>query len=702
METDNTPSRPVQAPVAARHPHAVESPNGTRIDDYYWLRDDERSDPQVLEHLARENAYADAVLRPLAALEQELYEELTGRLAPDDDSVPVRYRGYWYFTRYTPGHEYPQYWRRADREGADGELLLDVNVLAAGHDYFQVGDWSVSPDGTRLAYTRDTVGRRQYELRVLDLASHEELPDRVVNIESEILWAADSRTLLYIEKDPETLLSVRVHAHTLGARGPDRLLYEEADHSYFLGLDASRSEEMLFIACSSTEQTQWHYAGADDPALAFRPVLPRDTGHEYEVEHLEGDFVLRTNRAAPNFRIVRVPQADVTDPSAWRDIVAHREDVFLEGFEVARQHLAVEERANGLARVRIHRWSDGGVLAQDVLVEGEEAASAVTLVATPDIDSPDIRTLATGLATPATTYDYGLADGARHWRKTERVGGGFDAQRYTTRHVVARADDGARIPVSIAWRRDTPLDGSAPVYQYGYGAYGYSLDPGFRPSWVSLMDRGFVVAIAHVRGGQELGRRWYDEGRLLAKRNSFTDFVAVTRMLVDERYGAADRICAQGGSAGGLLMGAVANLAPRRYRAIVAHVPFVDVVTTMLDESIPLTTNEFDQWGDPRDERYYRAMLDYSPYDNVRAQEYPAMLVFTGLWDSQVQYFEPAKWVARLRACKTDTHPLLFCVDLQSGHGGKSGRFERYREVAREYAFLLWQLGKAGAPQAQG
>jgi len=687
---------PAAAPRARRAPHPVVSPNGTRIDEYYWLRDDTRESPDVLAHLRQENAYADAVLAPLASLEQRLYDELVGRLAPEDATVPVLYRGWWYWTRFDAGREYRLHVRRADQPGAPEEVLLDGNALATGLEYFQIGDWSVSPDGRTLAYTQDTVGRRQYELRVRDLLGNRLLDERVPNVEPQIVWADDGSTLLYIEKDPETLLSVRVRAHRIGsAPEQDRLVYEEADHSYYLGISRSRSERFLFITCASTEQTEWLQAPAGDPALAFRPVLPRSDGHEYDVEHLDGDFIIRTNRGAPNFRIMRVPVSDSTDVAAWREVVPHRADVLVEHFEVSTRRLALAERSGGLSRIRLHDWTHGTALAGDFLVPVDEPGATLALIGTPDIDSPLLRYAQSSLATPDTIYDLELDTGKRHWRKTDAVLGGFDARNYTARLVFATAADGARIPVSVAMRRDTPLDGSAPLYQYGYGAYGYSMDPDFRSSWVSLMDRGFVVAIAHVRGGQEMGRSWYDGGRLLNKRNSFTDFVAVTDALVRDGTCAAGRVVAQGGSAGGLLVAAVANLAPERYRAIVAHVPFVDVVTTMLDESIPLTTNEYDQWGDPRQRASYAYMLSYSPYDNVRAQDYPATLVFTGLWDSQVQYFEPAKWVARLRALRTDTRPLLLCVDMNAGHGGRSGRFQRYRETAREYAFLLWQLGLA-------
>ncbi len=683
-------------PVAAVHPHEVRSPHGTRIDEYYWLRDDSRSSPQVLDHLARENAYADAMLAPHAALEQSLFAELTGRLAPDDMSVPVLDRGYWYYARYAKGSEHPVHARRRARLDAPEEILLDANELARGLEFFEIGDYAVSPDGRLLAYTRDDRGRRQYELRVKDLASGALLADRVGNIEAELVWTADSSSVLYVEKDPATLLSRRVRVHALGAAGgADRLLYEETDESFYVSIGRSRSERFAWVACSSTQQSEWHYADLADPALRLTCVLARTPDHEYDVEHLGTDFIVRTNWLAPNFRIMRAPIASSADRRTWCDVVPHREDTLVERFEVCATHLALNERREALRRIRVRPWTGGSDGSHDRLLDAPEAAYAMGLVPTPGIESTALRFTYSSMTTPLETWNYELASGARTLLKRESVLGGFDSANYCTDRRLAIGSDGARIPVSIAWRRDTPLDGSAPVYQYGYGAYGHCIEPVFRPSWVSLLDRGFVVAIAHVRGGEDLGRSWYDGGRLLNKRNSITDFIAVSDMLATQKLGDPQRICAQGGSAGGLLVGAVANMAPERYRAIVAYVPFVDVVTTMLDESLPLTTNEYDQWGDPRQRRGYDYMLSYSPYDNVRAAAYPAMLVFTGLWDSQVQYFEPAKWVARLRMRKTDGRPLLLCTDMEAGHGGKSGRFEHYRDTAREFAFLLWQVGKA-------
>jgi oligopeptidase B len=677
-------------PLAAKRPFDVLSPNGAREDDYYWLRDDTRKSPDVLAYLNSENAYRDALMAPANGLQHTLYDEIVGRLKPDDSTVPVFDHGYWYYTRFEPGRDYSVYARRKASMTAPEQVLLNGNAMAQGQPYFQIGATAPSPNGRLLAYTEDDVGRRQYTLRIKDLSTGTTLSDAVTDVSPEFVWAADNRTLLYVAKDPVTLLSVRVHKHRLGAdAATDPLVYEEKDHSYYMSVGKSRSEKFLFIALRNTQQSEWWYADAADPELRFKTVIPREANHEYQVDHLGSDFIIRTNWQAPNFRIVRTPIAISMNKTSWRDVVPHRADAYVQEFQVAAGYLAVNERSGGLLKLRIKKWGD----TDDRLIGADEPAYSMTLQETPNIDSPELRYVYSSLSTPRTTIDYDMGSGRKEIKKVDAVLGGFDAANYRTEFLQAPARDGKRIPVSLAYRIGTRLDGSAPLYQYAYGSYGVSTDPAFRSNWVSLLDRGFVVAIAHVRGGQELGRQWYEDGRLLHKKNTFTDFIDVTRYLVQQRYAAKDKVIAEGGSAGGLLMGAVANMAPEDYRAIIAYVPFVDVVTTMLDESIPLTTNEFDQWGNPQQKVFFDYMLSYSPYDNVRAQAYPAMLVFTGLWDSQVQYYEPAKWVAKLRALKTDTHPLVFSVNMAGGHGGASGRFQRYHDTAREYAFVLDQLG---------
>ena len=684
-------------PVAAVEPRPVISPNGTRIDPYYWLRDDLRLDPKVLGYLNQENAYADAMMAPLAPLQSALYEEIVSRIPKDDVTVPFRELGYWYYTRFEAAREYPIYARRKDAPDAAEEILLDGNLMAEGHDYFEIGNWQVSPDNRLVAYAEDTVGRRQYTLRVKNLETGEILPDRMENVEGAIAWAGDSRTILYIEKDPETLLGFRVRRHALGAATTaDPLVWEQTDNTFYTDLTKSKSGRFIFIVTESTVSSEWWYAEADDPELKFKVVLPRERDHEYSVEHIDDRFVIRTNWQAPNFRIMEAPIAASTDRAQWREILPHRADAFVHDFEVFRDFLAVAERSGGLRKIRIKPWTSHG----EQLIAADEAAYTALFGVNRELETKLLRYTYSSMTTPTTTYDYDMHTGSRTQLKREPVPPPFDPQDYVTEHLRAPARDGALIPVSIVYRKGLKRDGTAPLYQYGYGSYGSSVDPTFSSSRLSLIDRGFVVALAHVRGGQELGRAWYDDGRLLHKQNTFTDFIDVTDYLVQERYAAADKVVAHGGSAGGLLMGAIANMAPEKYRVILAQVPFVDVVTTMLDESIPLTTGEYDEWGDPRQQAFYDYMLSYSPYDQVKEQAYPAMLVTTGLWDSQVQYFEPAKWVAKLRAMKTNDEPLLFRVNMEAGHSGKSGRFRRHHETAMQYAFALGEIDAATATAA--
>ena len=677
-------------PIAPARPHAIPSPNGTRVDEYYWLRDDSRADPQVLAHLAAENDYRQAKLAHLKPLEERLFAEIVGRIQQNDSTVPYRHRGHWYYRRFDAGEEYPVYVRKPGSLEAEEQVLLDLQQAARGYDFYDLAEFEVSPDNRLLAYTEDTVGRRQYTLRCKEIATGQLLADAVPNVEEGIAWAADNRTLLYVEKDPRTLLGLRVRKHVLGTDPrEDALVHEEQDESFYTSVTTTKDGRYLLILSMSTVTTEVRYARVDDPHLEFRVLLPRERGHEYSAEHLDGRWVIRTNWQAPNFRIMQAPVERAGDRACWQEFVAHREDAFIAGCDVFTEFLALEERSGGLRRVRILPWSGSG----GCYLESDEPAFRAALGTNEEIDSSLVRYSYTSLTTPLSTYDYDVRTGERRLLKREPVLGDFDPANYVTEYLRAPARDGEQVPVAIVYRRGLVRDGSAPLLQLGYGAYGISSDPVFASSLLSLLDRGFVYAIAQTRGGHELGRRWYDAGRLLNKRNTFTDFIDVTRHLVRERYVDARRVCARGGSAGGLLVGAVVNLAPQDYRAVVAHVPFVDIVTTMLDESIPLTTNEYDEWGNPNERAHYEYMLSYSPYDNVAAQDYPAMLVTTGLWDSQVQYFEPAKWVARLRRLKTDDRPLLLHVNLEAGHGGKSGRFRRYREIAEEYAFLLDQVG---------
>jgi len=676
-------------PIAAKKPHEVKAPHGAvRQDEYYWLRDDTRKNAEMLAYLNAENAYADAVLAPLKPLQEKIYGEITGRIKQDDASVPYRERGYWYYTRYEPGKDYAIYARRKGSMEAAEEVMLDGNTMAAGKGFFQIGDWAVSQDNKLLAYAEDTSGRRQYVVRVKNLETGEIYPDIISNVEPNLVWADDNRTLMYIDKDPVTLLSKRVKSHILGgAVDSDKLVYEEEDDSFYMGISRTRSDKYICIGVQSTVSSEQRCAPAAAPG-DFQVIAPRLRDFEYSADHLGDRWVIHTNWDAPNYRLMTMADGKLGDRNAWKELVPHASDVFIGDVELFDGFITIAERSNGLQRLRI-RHDDG----KSEFVQSDEPAYTMGLSVNAEANTDWLRYSYTSLTTPNSTYELNTRTGERKLLKQDPVLGGFDASQYETERLWATARDGTKIPVSLVYRNGFKKDGTAAMLQYAYGSYGSNTDPRFNLSAVSLLDRGMVYAIAHIRGGQEMGRVWYDNGKLLNKINTFTDFIDVTDFLVKAGYAAPDRVAAQGGSAGGLLMGAVVNMAPEKYHLIIAQVPFVDVVTTMLDESIPLTTNEFDEWGNPAEAKYYDYMLSYSPYDNVAAKDYPTLFVGTGLWDSQVQYFEPAKWVARLRERKTDANPLIFRVNMEAGHGGKSGRFQRYREQSEIYAFMLNTLG---------
>ena len=684
-----TPQLPSE-PQAEQRPFVVVSPQGDREDPWYWLRDDERKDPDVIAYLEAENAYYEAYESRYAGLVDTLFDEIVGRIKQDDSSVPVFDNGYWYYTRFEEGKQYPIHARRKGSMDAPEEVLLDGNAMAEGHAFFQIGSYEVSDDNRLLAWAEDTVGRRQYVLKVRDLASGEMLADGIERV-SSFTWAGDDRHLLYVENHPVTLLSYRVRRHELGGQGEDAVVYEETDTSFYTFVGRSRSRDYLGIYLRSTEATEVRILEADDPTGAFRVFMPREREHLYLPDHIGDRWIVRTNKDAPNFRLMSVPVGMESDFERWTDVVPHSEEVFIEDFLVFDTFMAIGERSGGLLRVRVRDW-DG---TENYLAADEDPSTTwLSNGGNPRLDTTVLRYAYTSMTTPTTIYDIDVASGERELLKRDPVLGDFDPANYQTERVWATARDGEKIPVSLVYRKGVKRDGTAPLYQYAYGSYGASMDPSFSSERLSLLDRGFVYAIAHIRGGQEMGRRWYDDGRLLNKMNTFTDFIDVTRYLVKEGYAAPDQVYAMGGSAGGLLMGAVANMAPELYAGMVAHVPFVDIVSTMLDESIPLTTNEFDEWGNPKLAPWYEYMLSYSPYDNVQAQDYPPLLVTTGLYDSQVQYWEPAKWVARLRATRTNSAPLIFRTTMEAGHGGRSGRFERLRERAQEYAFILDLAGQ--------
>jgi len=678
-------------PRAEQRPFTVTSPFGNREDPWYWLRDDKRTDKDMLAYLEAENAYTAAIMAPRRAAQEKLYNEIIGRLKQDDASVPQRKNGYWYYTRYETGKQYPIYARRKGSMDAAEQIIIDGNASSVGHAFYQVANYEVSPDGRWVAIAEDTVGRRQYDIRIKDMQSGQFLPATLTNAEASLAWGNDNATLFYIRKDPQTLLGNQVYRHQRGtSTETDRLVYTQEDESFYMGLGKSKSDRFIYIVSQSTVSSEYLYADANDPQFTFKVALPRERDHEYQLEDLGDRFIIRSNWKARNFRIVEAPIATVQDRASWRDVIAHREDAFIDSFEAFDGFLAVSERSGGLQKLRVRSW-DG---ARNFLMDAADTAYTMAIGNNTEQQSTLLRYVYTSPTTPSTTYDYDVRTGQRTLLKQEPVLGDFDSRNYVADFRFVPARDGARVPVTLLYRKGTRLDGTAPLYQYAYGSYGFSTDPTFRTTVLSLVDRGFVYAIAHIRGGQEMGRLWYDQGRLQNKMNSFNDFIDVTRHLVKDKVADPARVFAMGGSAGGLLMGGIANMAPELYKGIVSHVPFVDVVTTMLDESIPLTTNEFDEWGNPASNKAtYDYLLAYSPYDQVKAQRHPAMLVTSGLWDSQVQYWEPTKWVARLRTLKTDNNPLLLRTNMEAGHGGKSGRFERYQEVAEEYAFILWQAG---------
>ena len=691
-------------PDAGKRPHVVKAPFGAeRQDEYYWLRDDERKDPAMLAYLQAENAYADAVLAPTRPVQDRLYDEIVARIKQDDASVPFRERGYWYYSRFETGRDYPIHARRRDGAGIDAasilaaneagdfageEILLDVNALAAGKDYYSVGAYEVTPDNRMLAWADDDNGRRQYTIRFRDLATGEAYPETIAGVSPDLVWADDNKTLFYIENDPDTLLTVRVRKHVLGTDPKDDpVVYEEADDSFYMGIDRTRDDRYITIGVSSTVSDELRYAPAADPR-DFQLLAKRERDVEYGADHFDGRWVIRTNAdGATNFKIVTAADG-ATSRRDWKDWLPHRDDVLVEDFELFDGFTAVAERSGGLERVRLLK-PDGS----DDYIQADEPAYSMGLDVNAEPDTDWVRYGYTSMTTPATIYELNVATGERRLLKRQPVLGGYDPADYVTERLWATARDGTRIPVSIVYRKGFEKNGKAALLQYGYGSYGASMDPGFSITAVSLLDRGMAYAIAHIRGGEEMGRRWYDDGKLLNKKNTFTDFIDVTDFLVKEGYAAPDRVAAHGGSAGGLLMGAIANMAPEKYRVILSQVPFVDVVTTMLDPSIPLTTNEYDEWGNPEQKTFYDYILGYSPYDNLEAKAYPAMFVGTGLWDSQVQYWEPAKYVARLRDLNTSGEPVVFRTNMEAGHGGKSGRFRRYREQAEMYGFMLDRLG---------
>ena len=674
----------LKPPAAKIVPKELTIHGHTRVDNYYWLN--ERDNPEVVAYLEAENAYLQAVLKPTEAFQEKLYAEIVGRIKQTDLSVPYRSEGYHYYTRFEEGKDYPVYCRKkGSLEGAE-EVLLDVNAMAEGHGYYSVTGLEVSPDNMLLSYGVDTVSRRKYTIRFKDLATGETLPDEIPVTTGSAAWAADNRTVFYTRIDDTTLRSHKIFRHVLGTPvADDVLVHEETDETFACDVFGTKSKKFLFIVSGSTLSTEYRFIPADKPLAVFKVFQPRERDLEYDVEHYRDKFYIRTNLGARNFRLMTAA-LDRTGKADWVELVPHRDDVLLENFVIFKGALVLQERRNGLVRMRVMPW-DRKVPEHD-LDFGEETYAA-RIAMNPEFDTEWLRFGYTSLTTPQSTFDYNMVTREKKLLKQEEVLGGFDAANYHAERHYATARDGVKVPVSLVYRKGLERNGANPCLLYAYGSYGSSTDAGFSSARLSLLDRGVVYAIAHIRGGQEMGRAWYEDGKLLKKKNTFTDFIDCAEYLVAEKFTDPGRLFANGGSAGGLLMGAVVNMRPDLFKGVVAGVPFVDVITTMLDTSIPLTTGEFDEWGNPQAKEYYDYMLSYSPYDQVEAKAYPALLVTTGLHDSQVQYFEPAKWVAKLRVLKTDRNPLLLWTNMEGGHGGVSGRFRRLRQTAMEYAFML-------------
>ncbi len=676
---------PPTPPAAPKKPRELRNHGHTRIDPYYWLR--ERENREVIEHLEQENRYTAAMTIHTTKLRQQLFEEIRGRIKQTDSSVPYKLDGYVYYTRHENDQAYPIYCRRPGSMDGEEQIMLDVNRLAEGFEFYELTDFEVSFGQNLLAYAFDTEGRSISTIRFQDLDTGKILEDEIRHVTGNMAWANDNQSLFYTRQNPETLRACRLFKHLVGTDAQsDPLIFEETDETFAVSVSKSKSKRYLFLSSHQTLSSEYRYLEAETPDGQFRIFQTRQADHEYQVDHCGDDFLIRTNSRARNFRLMKTP-LEKTGRRHWQEVVPHQEDVLLADFEIFEDFLVLAERGNGLTRLRV-RPLDGR---PEHYLNFDEPAYAARIGTNPEFKTRLLRYVYSSLTTPRSTFDYDMSERKKTRLKEQEVLGGFDARNYSSERHYARAGDGAEIPISLVYRKSTRLDGSAPLLLYGYGSYGISVDAAFGPARLSLLDRGFVFAIAHVRGGQEKGRAWYEDGKLLHKKNTFTDFVDCAEYLVGQKHVDPDRLFAQGGSAGGLLIGAVMNLRPALFKAIVAQVPFVDVVTTMLDDAIPLTTSEYDEWGDPRDPRYYDYMLSYSPYDNVEATDYPGLLVMTGLHDSQVQFWEPAKWVARVRDLTTGTEPVLLKTNLDAGHGGASGRYRRYREIAFYYAFLIDQ-----------
>ena len=694
-----------QPPIAAVHPHAMTMHGHTRIDNYYWLN--ERENPEVIAYLEAENQYVDACLKHTEPLQEQLFKEITSRIKQDDNSVPIKIRDYYHYTRFEEGKEYPIYCRKKHTLEAPEEIILDGNQLAEGHAFFDIGEVSLSEDDRLLAYSVDTVSRRIYTVFVKDLVTGQLVGEPIENTSGNLVWASDNKTLFYGVKD-ETLRPCKIMRHRLGTDAAEDVeIYCEADETFVCYISKTKSRKYLIINSESTLSSECRILESNQPENDFRVFQERQPDMLYGIDHYGGHFYIQTNAdGACNYKIMRTPIAQ-TEKEHWTEVVAHREHVMIEGFTIFNKFFVIEEREGGLVKIRVTSWDR----TTDYYIDFGEPAYTAGVGANPEFDAVTLRFAYTSMTTPSSVFEYDMEKRTKTLLKQQEVVGGYNPSDYVTERLMVPSHDGVLVPVSIVYKKvvkgkavepvETPQTiGSAlrqaqgpqlnrPLVLYGYGSYGSSMDVYFSVARLSLLDRGFIWAIAHIRGGEEMGRQWYEDGKMLHKKNTFLDFIACAEYLVKQGYTSPNKMFAMGGSAGGLLVGAVVNMRPDLWKGVIAQVPFVDVVTTMLDESIPLTTGEYDEWGNPNEKQYYDYMLSYSPYDNVEAKDYPAMLITTGLHDSQVQYWEPAKWAAKLRALKTDKNPLYLKTEMDYGHGGASGRFEGYKEVALEYAFML-------------
>ena len=679
----------IPVPTIEKKPKKMEIHGDVRVDNYYWLN--EKENPKVIDYLNSENTYYEEATKHTNKFQEDLFLEMKSRIKEDDSSVPHKLNGYFYITSYKKGGQYPIYSRKKitgeDLDKITEEIVFDVNEMAKDYDYFSLNSYSVTPNNKLVSFGVDTLSRRQYDIGIKNLETGEIYPEVIKNTTGNATWAADNKTLFYTHKDPKTLRSTKVMKHVLGTDvSEDIVVYEEKDDTFYTSISKSQSKKYLIIGSSSTLTTEYQFLETDNPNGEFRMFQKRERGIEYHIAHYKENFYILTNKDdAQNFKVMKTP-IDKTTFENWNDVIPHRENTLLEDFSIFKDHMVVEERANGLGKIRIIRWDDTA----DYYLPFDEETYSVGVFSNPEFDTNIFRYSYQSFTTPSSVIDFNMDDKSKEIKKEQEVlGGKFDKNNYKSERVWAIARDGKKIPISVVYHKDTKLSKDTPVLLYAYGSYGYTLEDRFSSVRLSMLDRGFVYAAAHIRGSQYLGREWYEDGKLFNKKNTFTDFIDCAKHLIKENYTSPSHLYAEGGSAGGLLMGAIVNMNAELFNGIIAGVPFVDVMTTMLDDSIPLTTSEYDEWGNPNEKDAYEYMLSYSPYDNVTKKAYPNMLITTGLHDSQVQYFEPAKWVAKLRELKTDDNILLLHTDMKVGHGGASGRFDSLKDVARDYAFMF-------------